>query len=66
MAYRVNHRDSNPEGGSDRTSDVALSKKSVVDGSAPGLNGKRPGPAHEPPDAGTRARPALAVGVLQG
>jgi hypothetical protein len=25
-----------------------------------------PGYAHEPPDAGTRARPGLAVGVLQG
>ena len=25
-----------------------------------------PGNAHEPPDAGTRARPALAVGILQG
>ena len=25
-----------------------------------------PGYAHEPPDVGTRARPALAVGVLQG
>ena len=25
-----------------------------------------PGYAHEPPNAGTRARPALAVGVLQG
>ena len=24
------------------------------------------GYAHEPPDAGTRARPGLAVGVLQG
>ena len=25
-----------------------------------------PGYAHEPPDVGTRSRPALAVGVLKG
>ena len=25
-----------------------------------------PGHAHKPPDVGTRARPGLAVGVLQG